>query len=63
MANLLQKLSFRSDIFVVITDADIRTLKSLHTLFDKHLDHMLLKFKQNRMVGNIQNFERFGKNG
>ena len=30
------------------------TIKSLHTLFDKYLDNMLVKFKQNRMVRTIQ---------
>ena len=50
---------------------------SLHTLFDKHLDHMLVKFKkkkqqqqqqkqkqqqqQNRTVRTIQNFVLFDK--
>ena len=31
-------------------NADIENLKFLHTLFDKHLDHMLAKFEPNRMV-------------
>ena len=31
-------------------------------LFDKYLDHMLVKLEQNRMVHNIQNFELFDKN-
>ena len=44
-----------------ITDADSGSLKSLHTLFDKYLDHMLMKFEQNRMVWTIQNFELFDK--
>ena len=35
--------------------------KSLHTLFDKHLDHILVKSEQNRMVRTIQNFELFCK--
>ena len=48
--------------YVTITDADIESLKSLRTLFNKYLDHMLMKFEQNRMVKNIQNFEFFGKN-
>ena len=61
MTNLLQKMIFRSDIYVTITDAVIRSLKSLHTLFDKYLNHMLVKFEQNRMVRNIQTFELFGK--
>ena len=47
--------------YATITDADIGRLKSHHTLFDKYLDHMLVKFEQNRMVRNIQNFELFGK--
>ena len=33
----------------------IGSLKSLHTLFDKYLDQMLVKFKQNRIVRTIQN--------
>ena len=36
--------------YVTIADAEIRGLKSLHTLFDKYLDHMLMKFVQNRAV-------------
>ena len=38
-------------------------LKSLHTLFDKYLDHMLVKFEQNRTVRTIKKFELFDKNG
>ena len=34
---------------------------SLYTLFDKYLDHMLVKFEQNRMVRTIQNIELFDK--
>ena len=49
--------------YVTITDADIESLNSLHTLFDKYLDHMLVKFEQNRMMSSINNFELFGKNG
>ena len=47
--------------YVTIADADIVSLKSLHTIFDKYLDHMLVKFEQNRMVWTIQNFELFEK--
>ena len=36
--------------YFTFADADIGSLKSLHTLFDKYLDHMLVKFDQNRMV-------------
>ena len=41
------------------SDADILSLKSLLTLFDKFLDHMLGKFEQNRMVQIMQNFVPF----
>ena len=41
-----------------IADADIGSLNSLLTLFDKYLDHMLVKFEQNRMVQSIQNFNK-----
>ena len=37
----------------LITDADIGSLKSLHTLFDKHLDRMLVKFEQDRFKAEI----------
>ena len=37
------------------------SLKSLHTLYDKYLAHMLIKFEQNRMVRNKQNFNHFGE--
>ena len=52
---------FRSGIYVNISDADIGSLKSLHTLFDKYLDHMLVKFEQNRRVQTQQNVELFDK--
>ena len=51
--------------YVIIADADIGSVKSFHTLiiyiFDKYLDHMLVKFAQNRMVRTIQNVELFDK--
>ena len=37
-------------LYVTTADAEIGSLKSLHTLFDKHFNHMLLKFEQTRMV-------------
>ena len=47
-ANLLRKIGFPIGyFFVTIADADIGNLKFLHTLFDKYLDHMLVKFEQN----------------
>ena len=62
MENLLHFFSDRA-FYVTIADADIGTLKSLHTLFDMYLDHMLVKFEQNRVVRTIQNFVLFDKNG
>ena len=47
--------------YITIADSDIGNLKSLHTLFDKYLDHMLGKFEQNCMVQTIQNFEFIDK--
>ena len=32
--------------YVTIADADIGSLKSLHTLFDKYLDHMLVNLNK-----------------
>ena len=52
---------FRSGILCYIADADIGSLKSLHTLFAKYLDHMMVKFEQNRMVRTIQNVVPFDK--
>ena len=51
MANLLKNWFSDQAFYATIADADIGNLKSLHTLFDKYLNHMLVKFKQNRMVG------------
>ena len=50
-ANLPLKL-FRA----AVANTDIEILKSLHTLFDTYLDHMLAKFKPSRIVWNVQNF-------
>ena len=47
--------------YVTVTDADIESLKSLHILFDKHLDHILVKVEQNRIIENVHNFELFFK--
>ena len=43
----------------IVANAIIWSLKALPTLFDTRLDHMLVKFEQNRIVKNIQNFEFF----
>ena len=46
-------------LFYQGADAGIGSLKSLHTLFHKYLDHMLVKFEQNRAVRTIQFLELF----
>ena len=46
---------------LAIADADIGSLKSLHTFLDKYLDHMMVKFEQNRMVRSIQSIVLFDK--
>ena len=43
--------------YVTIAGADIESLKYLHTLSDKYLDNMLVKFDHNRIVRTLQNFE------
>ena len=47
---------------VTIANSDIVSLKSLKTLFDKYLEHMLVNFEQNLMVLSKQNFDLFDKN-
>ena len=47
--------------YVTITDAEIGSLNSLHTLCGKYLDHMLVEFEQNHMVQTTWNFELFDK--
>ena len=44
-----------------VTNADIGSLKSLHTFLKNCLFHILVKFEQNRMVETTQNFEIFDK--
>ena len=41
--------------------ADIESLKSFHTIFDMYLDHILVKFKQNRVVQTKQNLHLLTK--
>ena len=54
---LTAKNDFPTGHFIfTIADADIESLKSLHILFGKYLDHMLVKFEQNCIVRNIQSF-------
>ena len=54
-------IGYFNNIMFAITESDFWSLKSLHTLFDKYLDRMLVKFEQNRMVGNIQKLELYDK--
>ena len=61
MANLRKNRLLNQAFYNIITDADFGSCKSFHTLFDKYLDHKLVKFEQNRKVRNIQNFELFSK--
>ena len=63
MENLLQKSIFRLGIFVTIADADIRSHKSLHTLFNKYFDNILVKLEQSHKVRILHNLELFDKNG
>ena len=42
-----------------VANADKRSLKSLYTLFNAYLDHMMAKFEPNRMIRKEQNFEHF----
>ena len=44
-----------------VDNADIWSLKSLHTFFEKCLYHILMKFEQNCMVQTARNFELFDK--
>ena len=60
MTNLQKKNRFSDrSFYVTIADTDFGSLKSVHTLFDKYLDHMLVEFEQNRMVRTMQNFVFF----
>ena len=58
----LAKLIFLQGVFFLpLHDANIGSLKFLHTLFDKYLDPMLVKFEQKRVVQTIQKFKLFDK--
>ena len=59
---LLQKLIFRSRIFfIIIADPDIGSKKFSPYIFVKHFNHIVVNFKQNRIVRTIKNFELFDK--
>ena len=49
-------------VTIIVANADIGSLKSLYTLFDKYLYHLLEEFEQNCMVQSTRNFELFDKN-
>ena len=44
-----------------VANADIESLKSLHTFLTKCLYHMLVKFEQIRIVRTTRNYELFNK--
>ena len=52
------KFSAKNDRTFYVT---IRKSKFSPYIIHKYLDHMLVKFEQNRMVRNVQNFDLFGK--
>ena len=44
-----------------VANAEIGSLKSILTLYDKYLNHMLVKFELNSMVQTLQNCDIFDK--
>ena len=62
MLNLLQNLIFGWTFYVTIADSDIehvKSIKSIYTLFDTYLDHMLVNLEQNRLIRILQNLQKF----
>ena len=60
--NFCSKLNLPLKPFrATVANADIGSLKSLHTFLKKCFYHMLVQFEQNRMVLTTQNFELFDK--
>ena len=55
------KNEFCNKFWVTVANANLGSLKFLPTLFDMSLDHMLVKFQQNCMVRNKQNFDLFNR--
>ena len=47
---------------ITVANADIKSLKYLNALFNKYLDHIVVKFEQNSKVETTWNFELFDKN-
>ena len=56
MANLQENRFFNRAFYTTITDADIGSLNSLYLLFDKYLDHVLVKFEHHRIVQIVEIF-------
>ena len=55
-------IAFPMGYFILlIPDADIESPQSLHTLFDKYLDYILMKLERNRKVRTILNVELIDK--
>ena len=59
-----QKINFCNKFAIkhfraTVSNADTGGLKSLHTIFDTYLDHMLARFEPNRVGQNVQNFQVF----
>ena len=48
------KMIFQSDILCYFTDTDIGSLKSVHTLFNEYLNHMLARFEEKNAFYDIQ---------
>ena len=44
-------------LFASIADADKKVCRGFHSLLDKYLEHMLVKFEQNRTAQNMQKFK------
>ena len=59
MIQIFLRNVWRVLFYVIIADAEIGSLKSLHTLFGKYLDHRLVKFELSCMVQTAQNFVVF----
>ena len=63
IGNLILAINFQLKLFcATVGNAGIGSLKSLPTLFDMWLDHIMVKFEQNRMIRYIRNFELFDRN-
>ena len=57
--NFSSKLSIKTFFRTSVANTGTGSSKSLQTLLDTYLDHMLANFERNRKVLNVQNFEVF----